>query len=359
MVAASGLLALGGTAAAARLQPGGVVSSRHQDLGPAALVGSRGVTWHPISLRNGWVPTGRSDSIASPSWAVSHGIVYLRGAVRQAAARRLEFALLPKAARPPRTIDVEVSTGPRYGGSAYIEIQADGAMTAHIAPRSSQATALLTAMSYPQAGASVARGMHKLTLLNGWVPYHARASGDPSYTLSGRIVYLSGSVIKTRHSGRQPFARLPKVARPMRVMYVTAYDGIPSNAGTVKIAPNGYIYAFDVLGPFISLTGISYPAAGIRMPVLQLQGGWTPLMDAGQPSYAVVGGVVYLVGAANPPDSGCCTITVLPAGAAPRHLVMNATVEILPGGAILGNPASIGNSGDFSSLAGISYPLHS
>ena len=60
------------------------------------------ITWHKLSLRNGW-HSGPSSftGTGAPSYTVSNGIVYLTGVADHASASSLPtLAILPKGARP-------------------------------------------------------------------------------------------------------------------------------------------------------------------------------------------------------------------------------------------------------------------
>ena len=62
-----------------------------------------GLTWHPLTLLNGWQSGESSFSTGDPAWAVKNGIVYLSGSLVQpggGTAASSEFAVLPPAARP-------------------------------------------------------------------------------------------------------------------------------------------------------------------------------------------------------------------------------------------------------------------
>lgn len=323
---------------------------------PAPAARSGGAIWHRLSLRNGWVPAPQKDGYAGPSWAVIRGVVYLRGAVRKARARSLEFAVLPEAARPARTFAID-AVNPRV----HLVIRADGEMTAHV-PDKSQVLAVITAISYPQAGGSVARDLHRLSLLRAWAASDARVAGKPSYALSRAIVYLSGMLRFNPGGQTRSFARLPRAARPRHVMYLAAFGGILKHIvfiGTITIHPDGRMFAMSPIPSSIWLTGIFPRRQRSGHSPLPLRGGpWRP------PSYAIVSGVVYLAGAAVPPSGCVCPMAVLPAAAAPRYVLVRNTVagpdfSIVTGGVILSTATSIGDASEFTSLAGTSYPQRS
>src|SRR5712692_3830750 len=66
--------------------------------GPARLRAAS-LTWHLLTLVNGWKPVARSLHFGRPAYAVSGGIVYLRGAMKSGPSLPV-FAHLPRGARP-------------------------------------------------------------------------------------------------------------------------------------------------------------------------------------------------------------------------------------------------------------------
>ena len=113
-LAALGVTAGGGSASAATAQPAGPTIT--------------GVSWHQLTLINGWVP-GQSqfpgDGI--PAWTVRSGVVYLTGAVMQTSGSNNEFAVLPPAARPSHTLYMTVSVAGQ-GTSGYVTVYPSGEM---------------------------------------------------------------------------------------------------------------------------------------------------------------------------------------------------------------------------------------
>src|SRR6266852_5580017 len=82
-------------------------------------------------------------------------------------------------------------------------------------------TAALAAGSQPDTQAAVTSvTWHKLNLLNGWKSSQSTwNTGNPSYAISGGVVYLSGSL--HGGAGSSNFAILPKAARPAHWLYMT------------------------------------------------------------------------------------------------------------------------------------------
>jgi hypothetical protein len=72
------------------------------------------LSWHRLTLTNGWQPYPTTATYGAPAWAVSGGIVYLRGAVR--GGFTTDMATLPRAARPTHWLWVtDVTGGPTIG----------------------------------------------------------------------------------------------------------------------------------------------------------------------------------------------------------------------------------------------------
>jgi len=95
----------------------------------------------------------------------------------------------------------------------------------------------LAGISFP-----VPQAAHTLTLDNGWQSAQGLyTTGDPSYSVSGGVVYLSGSV-RQPISGNDILTVLPKAARPKHDLYIKVMvytPGTAAQAGTLFIAPDG------------------------------------------------------------------------------------------------------------------------
>jgi hypothetical protein len=321
-------------------------------------------TWHPLALSNGWKQAGNSKLVYGPAeWALVNGVVYLRGAIRQPASGSDVFAVLPKAARPARNLYLEVQTADFAPG--VVRIGADGTMRAYFG----NATGLtsLAAISYPAATMKQA----KLGLEHGWVSSQpVYGTGDPSYAISGGVVYLSGSL---HSSGTSHVATLlPKAARPAQPLFVQVYENAGST-GWLQILPTGQV---EVFGPFdylyTSLAGVSYPASGAKWHALALTAGWlsgAAKFHTAAPAYTVIGGVVYLNGSmyAGPTVSNGLW-AVLPAGVKTKADVLPIEVDTSGGNSgslaitsslgLIGS-TPIGNARAFTSLAGVAYPQSS
>lgn len=211
-----------------------------------------------------------------------------------------------------------------------------------------------------------------LALANGWVSEQsAWNSGNPAYAVKGGITYLSGSLAQPSPGGAV-FATLPAPARPSRVLYITVYT-FGGSHGWLRIYPDGRMSAFsndggspDHAQSFTSLAAVSFPAAGFKTKPLALKSGWLSSdssYSTGDPSYAVSGGIAYLAGSAKQPVGTNSLITVLPKAARSAHLITmtvytyggtTGEFEVYPNGNVY---AFNGGARDYTSLAGISYPL--
>jgi hypothetical protein len=118
--------------------------------------------------------------------------------------------------------------------------------------------------AYAATRAPAAITWHNLALLHGWKSSQGQyGTGNPSYSISNGVVYLSGSLHHPSGSNEQ-FATLPKGARPTHDLYITVYT-LDDSSGTLYIGANGVIDAYspvaaDATG-FTSLAGVSFPTS--------------------------------------------------------------------------------------------------
>jgi hypothetical protein len=329
-----------------------------------------GVTWHQLSTINGWTSGQSQYGTGGPAWAVQNGVVYLSGSVLQPSSTGQEFAVLPAAARPSKTLFIPVYTLDDTQG--YLVIYPTGEMMAWASPESNaQGFTSLAGVSYPAPSLTT----HKLTLEDGWKSSNGQyGTGDPSYAVSGGTVYLSGSLHQPVGTS-EISTTLPAAARPAHTMYLTVYtyDG---TLGLVEIEPNGTMYTYmGGAQQFTSLAGISFPAASDTVHTLALDNGWVsgePAHDTGDPAYWVSGGVVHLSGSVDQPSGTSEIFAVLPKADRPAHdlyiqvmvytpdnTAYAGTVLIAPDGAMQAYSQAPGSAQMYTSLAGVSFPLGS
>ena len=357
-LAAIGVTAGGGSASAATAQP--------------AAPTLTGVTWHQLTLINGWVP-GQSQFAGDgvPAWTVRNGVVYLSGSVIQASGTNSEFAVLPPAARPSRVLYMTVATVAHTQG--FIVVRPSGAVQAWADPYSdAQGLTSLAGISYP----AKPMAMGTLSLENGWQSSDSQwGTGDPSYSVSNGMVYLSGSLHQPAGSN-QAFGVLPPAARPARTMYLSVYT-YNGTIGLLEIDTTGTMYAYEGgAQQYTSLAGVSFPVASATMTKLALINGWKsgqPSYGTGDPSYSVRGGVVHLSGSLVQPQAGAAgqMFAILPMAARPTYYLYlktevysgstanTGTVVITPNGELYADSVPLSESQQYTSLAGISYPLGS
>ncbi len=229
-------------------------------------------------------------------------------------------------------------------------------------------TAALAAGSQPDTQAAVTSvTWHKLNLLNGWKSSQSTwNTGNPSYAISGGVVYLSGSL----HGGAASsnFAILPKAARPAHWLYMTV-DTYNGSHGTLLIKSDGEMSVYSTPATdattFSSLAAVSYPTAGITQHKFTLTNGWTSAQapfGTGDPAYAVKNGVVYLSGSLK--DGTSSDFSLLPVGARPAHIIYRGTYTLQGAfGEVYFEPtgfaaaAVTSASKVYTSLAGISFPI--
>jgi len=256
LLAAAALTALGVTAGV-----GSASAATAMPAGPPIT----GVTWHQLTLINGWV-SGPSQSLGEgiPAWAVRSGVVYLDGSAVQTSGTNSEFAVLPPAARPSHDLYMPVDVLGQ-GTHGWIIIDPSGGMYAAGDPYSAaQGFTGLAGISYP----AKAMAMSTLSLENGWQSSDAQyGTGDPSYSVSNGVVHLSGSLLQPPAPGdTQDFAVLPPAARPKYYLYINTEVSPPDSiaaAGDIVISPDGRVYSnsfpLSESEAFTSIAGISYP----------------------------------------------------------------------------------------------------
>jgi hypothetical protein len=373
-VAAAALVAaaaFGGAASAATrhpAHPAAMPATHHRGAAarrPATTV--TGLTWHPLTLINGWQSDqGQFDS-GNPAWAVKNGIVYLSGSLHQPGGTPLsnsEFAVLPAAARPAHQLDVTVYTdGGTFGALA---IGTNGMYVHSPVVADGQAYSSLAGVSFPAATTA----MHTLSLLNSWAG-GAFGGGDPADTVTGGVVHLSGSLSQPSSGTNDEFAVLPAAARPAHTLYLNV-NTIGNSTGVLEIDPSGVMHAYQGgAQSFTSLAGVSFPAATTATQPLSLLNGWQSGQSAfgtGDPAYTVTGGVVHLSGSLHQPSGTGEEFTVLPPAARPAHdlWIMTYTADGAVGALEImtdGEVDAFNNTGNaaqqYTSLAAIAYPINS
>jgi len=260
------------------------------------------------------------------------------------------------------------------GTHGWIIVYPNGAMHANAAPYSdAQGFTGLAGISYP----AQAMAMSTLPLENGWQSSDSQwGTGDPSYSVSNGMVYLSGSLYQPA-GYIQVFGVLPPAARPAHTMYLSVYT-YNGAIGELEIDTNGNMLAYEGgAQQYTSLAGVSFPVASAAANRLTLINGWQsaqPSYGTGDPSYSVSNGVVHLSGSlVQPPAAGNTQdFAVLPPAARPKYSLYIKTevsppdsiaaagqIVISPDGRLYSDSFPLSESEAFTSLAGISYPLGS
>jgi len=110
------------------------------------------VSFHGLSLVNGWQSENANDGTGNPRVALQNGIVYLKGSLAQPTPGSSLFAQLPSADRPVDTLLINVWTD--GGNPGTLEIRTDGRMSvsSNVACGSGNTATCLTSLagvSYP------------------------------------------------------------------------------------------------------------------------------------------------------------------------------------------------------------------
>jgi hypothetical protein len=231
----------------------------------------------------------------------------------------------------------------------------------------------LAGISYP----AKAMTMSTLPVENGWQSADSQwDTGDPSYSVSNGMVYLSGSLDQPA-GDNQVFGVLPPAARPAHTMYLSIYT-FGGAVGLLEIDTDGTMLAYDGGAPqYTSLAGVSFPVALAAQNQLTLINGWQSAQSpygTGDPSYSVKNSVVHLSGSLfQPPAAGDTQeFAVLPKAARPKYclylktavsppdsIAAQGTIVICPNGDMYSDSFPLSESESFTSLAAISYPLGS
>lgn len=357
IVAGAALMTLAsGTAAAAAGPP----AADHLPDAPAITK----LVWHPLTLINGWKSASTTLLVTGkPAWATRNGVIYLRGAVKQPNPDgNATFANLPTNAKPAHDLYIQVYTNGDEPG--VLLISHAGAIEAF---RGNAFTfTSLSTVSYPTAKVT----SHKLTLENGWASSQPTYdTGNPSYAISGGVVYLSGSMHTIGSS--QLATVLPKATRPAHRMFILVYTFDGEATGWLKIMATGKVYAFGAdAADYTSLASISYPAPGAKWHNFTLEDGWKSGQTTGTatPEYTIINGIVYLNGSMSGPTAPNGLWTTLPTEVRTAADVLE--IEVYTGNASAGGMAvtnkfglvssmPFSNAKAFTSLAAIAYPQNS
>jgi hypothetical protein len=106
---------------------------------------------------------------------------------------------------------------------------------------------------------------HALPLRNSWqAAGSAFHTGNPAYTVSNSIVYLTGVADRANQSSPIPsvIGVLPRSARPKHSLWFTAYNYAGGGESSIEVLPNGDVEVGGNGGDenfFTSLAGIEFP----------------------------------------------------------------------------------------------------
>jgi hypothetical protein len=319
------------------------------------------VAWHKLTMINGWATDASQYNSGNPSYVVRNGIVYLSGSMHQPSGNGTisEATILPPAARPAHIMYVDVYTYQDTVG--HLIIFPDGSVLVGAATQqNAQSYTSLAGVSFPAKKTAA----HALALIDGW---HAGQAGygKPGYSATGGMVYFSGALHQLSGSN-DTAAHLPKADRPKTSQYLLTYT--PDGTGIVRVDPNGAVSVYGSLATsFSSLAGVSFQVATSGRHVLTLANDWHAA-TFGKPSYSVVDGVVHLSGSLYESGTESNLFSVLPPAARPKHNMWipvytfdgaPGTLKVLPNGRIYLYSPTASTAREYSSLAGVTYPLGS
>jgi hypothetical protein len=209
------------------------------------------VAAHRLTLKNGWRSSQSQYQTGNPSYAVSHGVVYLSGSLHGGASK-LAF-VLPKAARPAHLMNISVYT--MDGSIGWLTIRSTGQV--RIGGEGSTDYTSLATISFPVASTK----WHPFKLIADW---HSGASrfrtGAPSYAVVNGVVFLAGSMYQSAAGTTGLWTDVPAAAQPRHVLEIKAYM-LNGAVGGVAMTILGLVSSnpFSNAQAYTSLAGISYP----------------------------------------------------------------------------------------------------
>ena len=210
---------------------------------------------HQLTTQNTWVSADPIYQTGNPSYAISHGIVYLSGSLFSTTSPppvTLVF-MLPKAAWPSHDLYLTAYT---FGGSTgFVEILSTGQVDVSGADAGQYTS--LAGISFPTTAAA----WHKFQLENNWHSSSAGLdAGAPAYTSINGVVYLAGAMSQSP-AGKLIWTNLPAATRTAHVVKIPVETDNPT-IGVVQLSPSqGHLGGSPVSGAqsFTSLGGIAYP----------------------------------------------------------------------------------------------------
>jgi hypothetical protein len=213
---------------------------------PAAAVAA-----HRLTLKNGWQSSQSTYQTGNPSYAVSHGVVYLSGSLHGGKSK-LAF-VLPRAARPAHLMNISVYT--MVGSIGWLTIRSTGQV--RIGGGGSAGYTSLATISFPVASTK----WHPFKLIADWRSGASRfRTGAPSYAVVNGVVYLAGSMYQSAAGTIGLWTDVPAAAQPRHVLEIKAYM-LNGAVGAVAMTTFGLVssHPFSNAQAYTSLAGISYP----------------------------------------------------------------------------------------------------
>ena len=134
------------TAAVVFALGGGAYASAHSTR--QAHAAAANLTEHTLNLINGWQSANLGNDTGRPRFAVSAGVVYLSGSLKQSTPAGTEFAVLPSWARPGHVLYMPIYTS--QGVLGTLQAFPNGALVVYSNnPVSAPAFSSLAGVSFP------------------------------------------------------------------------------------------------------------------------------------------------------------------------------------------------------------------
>lgn len=337
---------------------------------PACPAGPVGMTWHLLTLLNGWESANNEYGTGDPCWAVRDGIVYLSGSLTLPGGTPSSSAVaaaLPQAAQPFQEIGAVTYTVDGTQGFVAASVYGKLMVSSPNSTDAQQYTSL-AGISYPAAST----GTTLLPTVNGWQGLDTTLGWvNPAWTQTAGTIHLTGALTNVGSGSVPEFSALPAAEQPAHAAYfsVPLYD---DNIGVVLVEPDGTMQVTGTgIADLTELGGVNFTTAETAVTPLNLLDGWQSaqgIYNTGDPGYSVADGIVHLSGSLTQPTPDGTEFAVLPPSARPSHYLYITTyafdgtagaVLVTPAGGMYAFGPDNTDTQEYTSLAGIIFPAGS